>query len=159
ELAQVSRAQETLRLEVHRGREASLRELAEAAQGIRGEIGQAQRALAEVKAIEQGRARQMDVAADSLRRLEAAIAGSGARGAAGGSVWLRARAQPPPALRELNGPLGARVGDSARGRPGGRSLPIDSKWTSAIPLARLADEDDPVERRRLAEQVARDVRS
>jgi DNA recombination protein RmuC len=158
ELAQVSRTQETLRLEVHRGREASLRELAEAAQGIRGEIGQAQRALAEVKALEQGRARQMDVAADSLRRLEAVIAGSGSRGAAGENVLLRALAQLPPDLLELNVAFGAKVVEYALRLPGGRYLPIDSKWTSAVPLARLADEDDPVERRRLADQIARDVR-
>src|SRR5262245_29160730 len=158
ELTQVSRTQETLRLEVHRGREASLRELAEAAQGIRGEIGQAQRALAEVKALEQGRARQMDIAADSLRRLEAVIAGSGTRGAAGENVLLRALAQLPPDLLELNVAFGAKVVEYALRLPGGRYLPIDSKWTSAVPLARLADEDDPVERRRLAEQVARDVR-
>jgi DNA recombination protein RmuC len=158
ELAQMSRVQETLRLEVHRGREASLRELAEAAQGIRGEIGQAQRALAEVKALEQGRARQMDVAADSLRRLEAVIAGSGSRGAAGENLLLRALAQLPPDLLELNVAFGAKVVEYALRLPGGRYLPIDSKWTSAAPLARLAVEDDPGERRRIAEQIARDVR-
>ena len=158
ELLQMSRVQETLRLEVHRGREASLRELAEAAQGIRGEIGQAQRALAEVKALEQGRARQMDLAADSLRRLEAVIAGSGTRGAAGENILLRALAQLPPDLLELNVAFGAKVVEYALRLPGGRYLPIDSKWTSAVPLARLAEEDDPDERRRLVEQVARDVR-
>jgi DNA recombination protein RmuC len=159
ELAQMSRVQETLRLEMHRGREASLRELAEAAQGIRGEIGQAQRALAEVKALEQGRARQMDVAADSLRRLEAVMAGSGTRGAAGENLLLRALAQLPPDLLELNVAFGAKVVEYALRLPGGRYLPIDSKWTSVVPLARLADEDDPHERRRLGDQIARDVRA
>ncbi|HEY7514331.1 MAG TPA: DNA recombination protein RmuC [Vicinamibacteria bacterium] len=158
ELAQMGRVQETLRLEVHRGREASLRELADAAQGIRGEIGQAQRALAEVKAMEQGRARQLDFAADSLRRLEAVISGSGTRGAAGENVLLRALAQLPPDLLELNVAFGAKVVEYALRLPGGRYLPIDSKWTSALPLARLAEEDDPDERRRLVDQIARDVR-
>jgi len=143
---------------VQRGREASLRELAEAAQGIRGEIGQAQRALAEVKALEQGRARQMDFAADSLRRLEGVLAGSGSRGAAGENLLLRALAQLPPDLLELNVAFGAKVVEYALRLPGGRYLPIDSKWTSAIPLARLAEEDDPGERRRIADQVAKDVR-
>lgn len=158
ELAQVGRVQEALRLDVQRGREASLRELAEAAQGIRGEIGQAQRALAEVKALEQGRARQMDFAADSLHRLEAVMAGSGSRGAAGENLLLRALAQLPPDLLELNVAFGAKVVEYALRLPGGRYLPIDSKWTSAAPLARLAEEDDPGERRRIVEQVARDVR-
>ena len=83
ELARVVRAQDELRRDVQAGRESSLKELAQATQGLRGEIGQAQKALAEVKAIEQGRARQMDQAADSLKRLEAVVAGSATRGAAG----------------------------------------------------------------------------
>ena len=92
ELARLARAQDELRQDVQRGREASLLQLADAAQGIRGELGQAQRALAEVKALEQGRARQMDQAADSLRRLEAVVAGSSTRGAAGENILARALA-------------------------------------------------------------------
>src|SRR5262249_42678641 len=90
EIARVATAQDQLRHDVHRGREASLRELADATQGLRGEIGAAQRALAEVKALEQGRARQMEQAAESLRRLEAVVAGSGSRGAAGENILARA---------------------------------------------------------------------
>src|SRR5438128_2043755 len=61
ELARLAHAQADLRQDVQRGREASVLQLAEATQGIRGELGQAQRALAEVKALEQGRARQLDL--------------------------------------------------------------------------------------------------
>jgi DNA recombination protein RmuC len=158
ELVRVGRAQEELKSEMHRGREASLREIAEAAQGIRGEIGEAHRALAEVKAIEQGRARQMDEAAESLRRLEAVVAGSGSRGAAGENILARAFAQLPPDLLECNVAFGSKVVEYALRLPGGRFLPIDSKWTSAASLERLAEADDPQERRRLGELVARDVR-
>jgi DNA recombination protein RmuC len=154
----VGRAQEELKSEMHRGREASLREIAEATQGIRGEIGQAHRALAEVKALEQGRARQMDEAAESLRRLEAVVAGSGTRGAAGENILARAFAQLPPDLLECNVAFGSKVVEYALRLPGGRFLPIDSKWTSAASLERLAEADDPQERRRLGELVARDVR-
>jgi DNA recombination protein RmuC len=42
--------------------------------------------------------------------------------------------------------------------PGGRLLPIDSKWTSASSLERLADAEEPAERRRLEEQIAREIR-
>jgi len=158
EVGQIGRVQEALRLEVQRGRESSLRELAETAQGIRGDIGAAQRALAEVRALEQGRARQMDQAADSLRRLEAVLAGSGSRGAAGENLLLRALAQLPPDLLELNVAFGAKVVEYALRLPGGRYLPIDSKWTSAAHLEHLAEEEDAGERRRICEQVARDVR-
>jgi DNA recombination protein RmuC len=160
-LARVSalaRGQEELRLDVHRGREASLLRLSEAAQGIRGELSQAQRALAEVKALEQGRARQLDQAALSLRRLEAVLAGSATRGAAGENVLARALTQLPPDLLEVNAAFGGKVVEYALHLPGGRLLPIDSKWTSAAALERIDAADDPHERRRLAEQVCRELR-
>ena len=97
ELRRLGQAQDGLRLDVQRGREASLLGLSEVTQVLQGQIGHAQRALAEVKALEQGRARQLDYATDALRRLETVVAGSSARGAA--DRLLRA-AEPEPAHAE-----------------------------------------------------------
>src|SRR3989442_12028607 len=155
EMARLSRAQEELRRDAQGGREASFRELAHVTQGIRGEIARAQSTLAEVKALEQGRARQMDRAADSLRRLEAVVAGSASRGAAGENILARAFSQLPPDLLERNAAFGSRVVEYALRLPGGRLLPIDSKWTSAASLERLADADHPTKHRRPPGQVAR----
>lgn len=154
----LGRRLDDLRFDVQRGREASLLGLAEAAQGIRGEISQAQRALAEVKALEQARARQLDHAGDSLRRLEAVLAGSASRGAAGENILARSLTQLPPDLLEINAAFGARVVEYALRLPGGRLLPIDSKWTGLAALEELDAEDDPRERRRLADQIGRDLR-
>ena len=159
ELGRLVRSQEELRRDVQRGREASLVQLSDAAQALRADLGQAHRALAEVKALEQGRARQMDQAADSLRRLEAVVAGSSTRGAAGENILARAFGQLPPDLIEFDVAFGSRVVEYALRLPGGRLLPIDSKWTSLLPLARLEAEEDPRERRRLSDQVTRDVRA
>jgi DNA recombination protein RmuC len=158
ELARVARAQEDLRADVQRGRESSLTQLAQATQVVRADLGAAHRALAEVKALEQARARQMERAADSLRRLEAVVVGSSTRGAAGENILARALGQLPPDLLELNVPFGSRVVEYALRLPGGRWLPIDSKWTSVASLERLADAADS-DRARLLEQVARDVRA
>jgi DNA recombination protein RmuC len=158
DLARLGKTQDDLRLEVSRGREASLLQLSDVAQGLRGELGQAQRALAEVKAIEQGRARQMEQAADSLRRLEAVVAGSSTRGAAGENILARALAQLPADLLECNVAFGNKIVEYALRLPGGRFLPIDSKWTSVGAIERLEGTEPPLERRRLVEQVARDVR-
>jgi DNA recombination protein RmuC len=158
ELSRLSRVQDEMRHEAQRAREASLLRLAEATQGLRGEIGQTQRALVEVKALEEGRARQMERAAESLRRVEAVLSGSGSRGAAGENILDRAFAQLPPDLLQRNVAFGSRVVEYALRLPAGRFLPIDSKWTSAAALERLATSDDAAERRRLGEQVARDVR-
>jgi DNA recombination protein RmuC len=157
-LERVARAQEQLRLETQRGREDALVGLAGAAQDLQGRLAQAQRSLAEVKALEQARGSQLDRAADSLRRLELVVAGSGSRGAAGENVLARALAQLPPDLLETNAAFGGRVVEYALRLPGGRLLPIDSKWTGAAELQRLETTDDPAERRRLREQVAREIR-
>jgi DNA recombination protein RmuC len=158
EVARLARAQDGVRRDVLEGRESSLRDLQAAAQGIRGELGEARRALAEVKALEQGRLRLGDQAADSLRRLEAIVAGSSTRGAAGESILARALGQLPPDLLERGVAFEGKVVEYALRLPGGRLLPIDSKWTSAPALERLADAEDAGERRRLEDQVAREIR-
>jgi DNA recombination protein RmuC len=159
DLARLAKTQDDLRQDVSRGREASVLQLADVAQGLRGELGSAQRALAEVKAIEQGRARQMEQASDSLRRLEAVVAGSSTRGAAGENILARALAQLPADLLECNVAFGNKVVEYALRLPGGRFLPIDSKWTSVGVIERLEGTDQPLERKRLVEQVVRDVRA
>jgi DNA recombination protein RmuC len=146
-----------LRAEMVRGRELAQRDLAQATDGLRGELGQAQRTLAEVRALELGRIRQWEMAADSLRRLEAVIAGSATRGAAGENLLARSLCQLPPDLLETNLMVGNKVVEYALRLPGGRFLPIDSKWTSAQVLEDLADAS-PSERRRLSDQLARDLR-
>jgi DNA recombination protein RmuC len=152
------RAQAELRLEAQRAREDARAGLAGAAQVLQGRLAQAQRALAEVKALEQARGSQLDRATDSLRRLELVVAGSASRGAAGENVLGRAFAQLPPDLLETNAGFGGRVVEYALRLPGGRLLPIDSKWTCVAEVERLETTDDPDERRRLREKVAREVR-
>jgi DNA recombination protein RmuC len=158
ELLRVSRAQDEMRHDVQRGREASVQQLHEATQGIRTELGAAQRALAEVKALEQGRARQLDHAADSLHRLEAIVAGSSTRGAAGENILARALAQLPPDLIELNVAFGNKCVEYALRLPGNRYLPIDSKWTSAAALEKLDVTEDAADRKKLVAEITRDVR-
>jgi DNA recombination protein RmuC len=159
ELVRLARQHDDLRQDVARGREASVLQLAEAAREIHTQIGQAHRALAEVKALEVGRARQLDQAADSLRRLEAVVAGSSSRGVAGENILVRALSQLPPDMLETNVAFGNKVVEYALRLPGGRYLPIDSKWTSVAVLERLDVADQPApERKRLSDQVVRDVR-
>jgi DNA recombination protein RmuC len=157
DLGRLARAQEELRQDSQRGREASVLQLADATRDIRGELAHAQRALAEVRALEQGRARQMDQAADSLRRLEAVVAGSSSRGTAGENILARALSQLPPDLLEINVAFGNKIVEYALRLPGGRFLPIDSKWTSVAVLERL-EEAPAADRKRMVEQVVRDVR-
>src|SRR5688500_4040680 len=159
EIVRIARQQDDLRQDVTRGREASVLQLADTAREIHAQLGNAHRALAEVKALETGRAQKLDQAADSLRRLEAVVAGSSTRGAAGENILARALGQLPPDLLELNVAFGNKIVEYALRLPGGKYLPIDSKWTSVGVLERLeATGDAPQERKRLSDQVVRDVR-
>lgn len=159
ELSRISRAQDDLRHDVQKTREASMLQIADTTRELQGRIGEAHRALSEVKALEQGRARQMEQAAGSLKRLEAVVAGSASRGAAGENILERALAQLPPDLLEANVAFGNKVVEYALRLPGGRYLPIDSKWTSVAVVERLQACEQPDERRRLVDQVARDLRA
>jgi len=127
ELQRLARTQEELRRDVQGAREASLSQLHAAVTGLRGELAVAHRALAEVKAAEAARASQLERAGESLRRLEAVVAGSSTRGAAGERILERALSQLPPDLLERNVAFGGRVVEYALRLPGGRLLPIDSK--------------------------------
>jgi DNA recombination protein RmuC len=158
ELSRLARQQEDLRLDVARSRETSLVRLGDVTREIRDDISEARRALSEVRALEQARVRQMDQAADSLRRLEAIIAGSPTRGAAGERIIERALTQLPPDLLVVNAAFGSKIVEYALRLPDGRLLPIDSKWTSVAALERLEGEQDPAERKRLVEQIARELR-
>ncbi|HEY5907609.1 MAG TPA: DNA recombination protein RmuC [Vicinamibacteria bacterium] len=158
ELRQIGHTQEALRLDVQRGREAALVGLSQTTQSLQGQLGQAQRALAEVKALEQGRTRQLDYATDALRRLEAVVAGSSSRGAAGESLLARGLGQLPPDLLFHDVPFGGRVVEYALRLPDGRYLPVDSKWTSLKALEGLQTAEDAADRTPLVAALSRDLR-
>jgi DNA recombination protein RmuC len=158
DLARLGQTQEGLRRDVQQGREASLLHLSEATRALQGDIGEAQRALAEVKALEHGRAAELERAGASLRRLEAVLAGSATRGAAGENVLRRALGQLPPDLLETNVAFGSRVVEFALRLPGGRWLPVDSKWTGLAAVEALESAQSEAERQPLEQQVARDLR-
>jgi hypothetical protein len=64
----------------------------------------------------------MDQASDSLKRLEAVVAGSATRGTAGENILARALGQLPPDLLEINVAFGNKIVEYALRLPGGRYL-------------------------------------
>lgn len=154
----LARGQNQLRHDVQASREAAVRDLGEASRRIHVELSAAQRALGEVQAAEAARAQATERALDSLRRLEAVVAGSASRGAAGENLLAEALSQLPPDLLAHDVAFGSRVVEYALRLPGGRLLPIDSKWPAAAALQALAETDDPAERRIHRDTVARELR-
>jgi DNA recombination protein RmuC len=94
----------------------------------------------------------------SLRRLESVIAGSSTRGAAGENILEEALRHLPPEMLQRNVWVGGKVVELALRLPGGKLLPIDSKWVSSGALEQLAEPGLDAQRRaQLTAQVEREV--
>jgi DNA recombination protein RmuC len=94
----------------------------------------------------------------SLRRLESVIAGSSSRGAAGENILEEALRHLPPEMLQRNVWVGGKVVELALRLPGGKLLPMDSKWVSSVALEQLADTGlDANRRAQLTATVEREV--
>jgi len=94
----------------------------------------------------------------SLKRLESVIAGSSTRGAAGENILEEALRHLPPEMLQRNVWVGGKVVELALRLPGGKLLPMDSKWVSTGALEQLADPSlDAARRAQLTAQVEREV--
>jgi DNA recombination protein RmuC len=99
-----------------------------------------------------------DEARASLRRLESVIAGSSTRGAAGENILEETLKHLPPEMLQRNVWVGGKVVELALRLPGGKLLPIDSKWVSSSALEQLAEPGlDAPRRAQLTAQVEREV--
>jgi DNA recombination protein RmuC len=99
-----------------------------------------------------------DEARSSLKRLESVIAGSSTRGAAGENILEEVLKHLPPEMLQRNVWVGGKVVELALQLPGGKLLPIDSKWVSSGALEQLADPAlDAPRRAQLTAQVEREV--
>src|SRR3989449_9329421 len=94
----------------------------------------------------------------SLKRLESVIAGSSSRGAAGEHILEEALRHLPPEMLQRNVWVGGKVVELALRLPGGKLLPMDSKWVSSGALKQLAEPGlDANRRAQLIGQVEREV--
>jgi DNA recombination protein RmuC len=91
--------------------------------------------------------------AESVRRLELVIAGTQSRGAAGEQILDTVFARLPAEWQVRDFRVGNRVVEFGLRLPNDLVLPIDSKWTGAEQLARLAATEDPAERAALKQQI------
>ncbi len=94
----------------------------------------------------------------SLKKLESIIAGSSSRGAAGENILEEALRHLPPEMLQRNVWVSGKVVELALRLPGGKLLPMDSKWVSSVALEQLADPGlDAARRAQLTAQVEREV--
>jgi DNA recombination protein RmuC len=125
---------------------------------IRDRLSQTQSALEGLKSAVSARQPIEDEARASLKRLESIIAGSSSRGAAGERILEEALRHLPPEMLQRNVWVGGKVVELALRLPGGKLLPMDSKWVSSPALEQLAEPGlDANRRAQLIAQVEREV--
>src|SRR5215831_16568098 len=112
-----------------------------AATELRERLNQTQTLLEGMRAVFVARHQAEEDARQSLRRLEAVLAGSPARGAAGENILEEAFRHLPPDMLRRNVWVNGKVVEFGLQLPGGKLLPIDSKWTSSAALEELAQPD------------------
>jgi DNA recombination protein RmuC len=125
---------------------------------VRERLGQATAVLEGVRAAVSARQQVEDDARQSLRRLEAVIAGSSTRGAAGENILEEAFRHLPPEMVQRNLWVKGKVCELGLRLPGGKLLAIDSKWTSSAELEEISrPEVEPSRRGRLATVIEKEV--
>src|SRR5205809_6517721 len=125
---------------------------------LRERLTQTQSAMEGLRAALSARQPIEEEARASLKRLEHVIAGSSSRGAAGENILEEALRHLPPEMLQRNVWVGGKVVELALRLPGGKLLPMDSKWVSSVALEQLAEPGlDANRRAQLTGQVEREV--
>jgi DNA recombination protein RmuC len=137
---------------------AIVQSLQTSAEAVRQEVQETARGLASLRQLAEDQARTDARNAEALRRLEALIAGSGAKGLAGENLVEAIFRQLPPEWQARNVRIEGGVVEFALRLPNDQIVPIDSKWPATRALDELIAETDPNQRERLAEEVRRAVR-
>jgi DNA recombination protein RmuC len=115
-------------------------------------------ALEGVRATLSARLQIEDETRTSIQRLERALVGSAARGAAGENIVEQSLRNLPNELVERDFWVNGKVVEFALRLPDGKKLAIDSKWSSGGVLESLAAPDlDPAEAVRLTNQLEKEV--
>jgi len=125
---------------------------------VRDGLSQTQAMVEGVRSALAARQQVEDDARQSLRRLEAVIAGSSTRGAAGENILEEAIKHLPPDMVQRNVWVKGKVCEFGLRLPGGKLLPIDSKWTSSSALTEIdLPGVDAARRAQLAAGIEREV--
>jgi DNA recombination protein RmuC len=133
------------------------RSLIDTANHIREELSRAKTDLTELHS--QARARQEleRGTSESIKRLEAVIAGTQSKGSAGENILEIMFAKLPAEWQERNFTVGNKTVEFGLRLPNKLILPIDSKWAATNLLERFINSQDTAERQGLKSEIEREV--
>ena len=129
------------------------RGVAEAAAAIRDELARAKTDLTALQSYARARQELERRTADSIHRLEAIIAGTQSRGAAGENILEVAFAKLPAEWQVRDLRIGNKAVEFALRLPNGLLLPIDSKWAATGLLEAFVNAEDQGLKQRLKADI------
>lgn len=127
--------------------------LVEATTAIRDELSRAKTSLTELQTHAKARQEVELRTAESIRRLEAVIAGTQTKGAAGENILEVVFAKLPTDWQVRNFRVGAKTVEFGLRLPNNLILPIDSKWPATNLLEEFATCDDPDKQQKLKAEI------
>lgn len=127
--------------------------LVEATNAIRGELLQATTGLTELQTHAKARQEVEQRTAESIRRLEAVIAGTQTKGNAGENILQLVLSKLPADWQVRNFRVGDKIVEFGLRLPNNLVLPIDSKWTATNLLEQFTACNDPGEQQKLKTQI------
>jgi DNA recombination protein RmuC len=127
--------------------------LVDATTAMRGELSRAKTDLTELQTHTKARQELELRTAESIRRLEAVIAGTQTKGAAGENVLEVLFAKLPPDWQVRNFRVGAKTVEFGLRLPNNLILPIDSKWPATGLLEEFIGCDDPDKQQKLKAEI------
>lgn len=128
-----------------------------AARTLQARMDQTASAVSELAGKFEERRRLEEQATDAVGRIERLIAGSWSKGRVGENLLAAALSEFPPDMVQRDFTVGGRVCEFALVLPGGKVLPIDSKWPATALVERLDQETDPAAREEVRRAVERAV--
>ncbi|MDR7540425.1 MAG: DNA recombination protein RmuC [Armatimonadota bacterium] len=126
-------------------------------QEARRDLQETRRVIDEVRTVQAARRQMEDELRQAVGRIEAVMAGRERRGQAGEQMLAAALRQLPASMVEQGFKVNGKTVEFALVLPGGRRLPIDSKWTAGDLLQRLAAAHSGPEADALADEIERCV--
>ena len=135
--------------------QAATTNISKTAEALRTELASASKGVGELTALSKASRDLENRNTDSLRRLEAVIAGTQSRGAAGENIVQALFANLPSEWRVENFRVGNKQVEFGLRLPNDLILPIDSKWTAVNLIDELAKCTDPDEAQKIKTQIER----
>lgn len=124
---------------------------------LRGDMGRVRELVEGLRAAAEARVRAEEPVWHAVRRIEAVLAGKGARGKAGENLLEETLSHLPAGMLLRDFSVSGRRVEFALVLPDGRRLPVDSKWTAVRELEELRAETDEDRRKALCRRIEDEV--